>query len=236
MPYWFQFSKNGRREDGTPAEKCAKPNLSTMNRICAAFEDIKRVDFNMAGIGPFNYQMLLSKDDIGYDQNVVEVFVAACQEGINGSILSSNVVDFAEKNRAMKRELVTEHIAGKVREVAELEEAYTSVVKYLFTGENEAKGAFKIDFWAVFGDIAIRKLRENIANCYVCPKCKRRIPVWAKMHNCTKAAVCMFECVGCGKILERTGSKQCRCADCQKEYRKIQVRRNVANMRARKAA
>jgi len=49
MPYFFQFSKNGRKiqlNKEMRAKKYAKRSKSTMNRICARFENIGNINMN----------------------------------------------------------------------------------------------------------------------------------------------------------------------------------------------
>ena len=60
MPHFFQFSKNGRKLHLSKQEckkKYAKPNQSTMNRICSKFSDIGNINMNHAGIPLFNWEM-----------------------------------------------------------------------------------------------------------------------------------------------------------------------------------
>lgn len=62
MPYFFQFSKNGRKKQMNREErkrKYARPNGSTMNRICMRFDDIGNINMNYAGVAPFNWKMLM---------------------------------------------------------------------------------------------------------------------------------------------------------------------------------
>ena len=237
MPFFFQFSKNGRREeDGIDPEKCAPINGSTMNRICGAFDDIGRLDFRHAGVPPFNYQMLLDENDVGYDQKIVEIFCSVIQESIACAISSSGFTDLAEKSRRLKTELISEMIAERIESAMPLDQAYVSIVKYLFTENNLIKSSCKQEFWNVFGEIALQKLRNNLTSYRICEKCGAKVPLWAYSHDCVRKTVDMFECISCGKLTVRTNSRQCRCAECQKEYRKIQVRRNVAAMRTKKAS
>lgn len=37
----------------------AKPNRSTMNRICARFDDVGNINMNYAGVAPLNWKMMM---------------------------------------------------------------------------------------------------------------------------------------------------------------------------------
>lgn len=236
MPFFFAYTRNGRREDGTPPERCAPANNSTMNRICMAFNDVNRLNFAKAGIAPFNYQMLLDENDTGYDQQVVDIFADAASEGMIGYIQSAKLADLAEKGRAMKSELLSELIAERVEAVMPLEQAYRSIVKALFAQDRIDKTSCKQEFWNVFGHIALEKLKRNLSSCTVCEKCGCKVPTWAKSHHCPKNIADFFECISCGAIERRTNSRQCRCAECQKAFRKMQIRKNVLKLRKRRGS
>jgi len=236
MPYWFQFSKNGRREDGLPPEKCALPNNSTMNRICAAFNDVGRLDLRYAGVPPFNYKMLMNESDAGNNKQAVETFINACSEATLCNVIAQKNSDLGERSTLMKTLLVAESIAKKIEEVAPLEEAYGPIVRFLFAGDGVVKRTYKQEFWNVFGDIALERLKNNLKTCTVCEHCGTRLPEWSKKHRCRDRLPDYFECAGCGKMVERLNPRQCRCPECQKEYRRLQVRKNVSKLRKRKAA
>ena len=236
LPWFFQFSKNGRKNGGTKPSDVEKSNNSTMNRICAAFDDIRKLDLRYAGIGPFNVQMLLSENDIGYDQNIVQIFCSAVDESVSTRIEMNEAVDLADKSRLAKKELLIEFVTDKITEVMPLSEAYKSIVKYLFDAEGLSRKMYKQEFWAVFGSIALRNLALNLKDYSECPKCKMKLPPWGKSHICVKARTGFIECVDCGNIVERLNSRQCRCPDCQKVYRRIQVRTNVKRLRERRGA
>ena len=91
-------------------------------------------------------------------------------------------------------------------------------MKYLFAGEGEDKAAHKQMFWRVYGDIALKNLKQNLISCDTCPDCKARVPAWDTNHICAKGGKGFFVCEDCGKMFERMNSKQCRCETCQKEH------------------
>ena len=214
LPYFFQFTKNGRKNNpGKKKRKWLKPNRSTMNRISAAFDDIGNINMNFAGIAPFNWQMMLSEPCLHSRPDIVNDFtqlsstrffadIDDCEDNICGSML------FAEEISEIMKE-----------KYGSLEECYPYIVKGLFAGDAMVKSANKLMFWKVFGDIAIRIIMENAESADICPECSMRIPAWIENHHCIKNNRGFYECVDCGKICERTNSRQCRCAVCQEHHR-----------------
>ena len=233
MPFFFQFSKNGRRflpgnSTGKEPKEYAKPNKSTMNRICAAFDDIGRIKMNYANIPPFNWQMLLVNNDEPYNITAVEIFVRLDNEGkTNLNVTASTETDSIEQKVATIMDFVCQDIINELTEkCGSLEKCYSSIVRYLFAGANLNKAAHKQTFWKVFGDIACRCIEENLQTYTVCDKCGMKIPAWADTHACPKDTVGFFECCDCGTWCQRTNSREIRCKECQAENRMLQKRIN----------
>lgn len=226
MPYFFQFSKNGRKDTIlNRRRKYADWNNSTMNRICRAFEDIGNINMNYAGIAQFNWQMLLSEPCVGMKPEIPQLF---CD--LDVSKLSS-VIESQENSYASEKQLinnygvVAEDIVNQITDkYGSLEEAYPYITKYLFAGEGINKPAHKQMFWRVFGEIALRNLRRNLSDCDVCPECNIKVPSWVKSHKCVKNTKGFYECIDCGVMCERKNAKQCRCEECQEVYTNIQKR------------
>ena len=218
MPYFFQYTKNGR-SSGKPKEKYAKQNKSTMNRICAAFDDIGNIDMNFAGIPPFNYQMLMSEPWTKKNSELVQTFFALDGMSISAEIALAETPPH-ERSSAGMYEMLAEIIRETLEEnFGTLEECYPYIVKALFAGDNWKKPSHKKMFWRIFGDIAVRNLERNLQDYILCPDCYAKIPAWSKDHNCPKNTQGFFVCVDCGKQCIREGSRQCRCAECQTAYR-----------------
>ena len=227
MPAFFRWSINARKD--TPQNKKKKycePNNSTMNRICKAFDDIGNINLNYAGVPQFNWQMLLSGPCTTSRLEIPELF---CQlDNVN----LSSVIKAQDSNYANERQLingttlVAEDIIDKmIEQFGSLEEAYPYVAKYLFAGEGATKSAHKQMFWKVFGNIALNNIKMNLVDCDVCPECGIKVPSWVKDHQCVKNTKGFYACIDCGILCERTNAKQCRCEDCQKNY-KMSSRRN----------
>lgn len=222
MPYFFQFSKNGRRDITTHRKKkreWAKPNNSTMNRICRAFDDIGNINMNWAGVPAFNWQMLLSEPCLYSRTDIVSEFCNLDSIKVSLAIESSEESP-AEKDLVDNNVIIDEFIIDTLEsKFGSLEVCYPYIVKHLFTEDEISKSSHKQTFWRIFGDIAIKNLRKNLENYTVCEDCGAKIPAWASSHICPKNSQGFYECIDCGKVCERVNSKQQRCSECQEHHR-----------------
>lgn len=229
MPYFFQFSKNGRRFLNVPKsdrKDYLKPNESTMNRICAKFDDIGNISMNFANVPPLNWQMLIKDDNTEYLQKAVEIFVELDNEG-KSIIVSTKQeeTDKSEQKLATILDFIKQNIENElVEKFGSLEVCYPSIVKYLFAGENANKVSHKQMFWKLFGEEAEKNIEENLKTYTICDKCGMKIPSWTNSHSCPRNATGFYECCDCGTWCERTNSREIRCADCNAEYRALQNR------------
>lgn len=234
MPYWFQFSKNQRRNQNKKGEKkYADPNNSTMNRICKAFDDIGNINMNFAGIAQFNWQMLLREQCTDSKPEIPLLFCELDNRNFSPEMIAREFDYASERQLVNGINMAAEDIERIMTEkYGSLENAYPYVVKYLFGGEGMNRSSHKQMFWRVFGSIALEILKENLASCKVCPDCFMRYPKWVKEHACQKNTQGFFECVDCGTMQMRTNSRQCRCPECQEQYRVLQ--RSIYQSRLRK--
>ena len=223
MPYFFKFTKNGRKD--TPQNhkrKYAESNGSTMNRISKAFDDIGNINLNYAGIPQFNWQMLMSGPCVGSRPEISQLFCELDRSNLASVIESQETAYSSEKQLINNYGIVAEDITRELEErYGSLEDVYPYITKYLFAGEGMNKSSHKQMFWRVFGHIAIRNLRQNLATCDVCPDCGIKVPAWVKNHICVKNAKGFYECIDCGAMCERKNSIQYRCKDCQQVYRDV---------------
>lgn len=231
MPWFFQYSKNGRRFLHVPfklRKKYTKPNLSTMNRICESFNDIGNINMNYANVPPFNWQMLLTDNETVYNISAVSLFCKMDDANIANAIeINHNDLEVSSKITSLYG-IVSHDIEHELcKQFGSLEAVYPSIVKYLFAGSNAHKMTHKRMFWRVFGDLAYQALEKNMQTYTVCDKCGMKIPPWGKSHVCPKSAVGFFECCDCGAWCERVNSRQCRCSTCQAEFHRI--RNNLIN-------
>ena len=222
MPYWFQFSKNGRRSDTNKKKLCAKPNDSTMNRLCALFDDIGNINMNAVGVPPFDGQLFLDAPVERVNQQAIELFIELDASNLQSRIEGVSMMDIVEKYNAFGYEALKELITDKLTALCgSLEAAYPSIAWYLFLGPGHDKPSHKQMFWRVFGHIALRNLSDNLAKCTVCPHCGVKLPLWSGKHRCRPSEKGFFTCVDCGKWCPRINSRQKRCPECQQIYRKL---------------
>jgi len=229
MPWFFQFSKNGRRDTDFRKGKrktFLKPNDSTMNRIWKRFSTIGNINMNMADVKPFNYQMLLSCAPPPIDYEAVNLFCEMDDTSYVNAIdlTHETYLDEHWKNKTydILAEIIADEFAKRYGEEVATK-AYPSIVRYLFTDDNLAKVAHKQMFWRVFGDLAIANIQQNVADCSICPRCGMRTPSWNPIHECKKDMAGFVTCCDCGTIVPRINSRQVRCSDCQTEHKRILV-------------
>ena len=222
MPHFFQYSRNGRKGVYVRKEekkKFAKPNGSTMNRICRRFDGIGNINLNYAGVPPFNWQMLLVKPCCGLNPAVVKLFCDLDDANISNVMESRSYSDLGDKDDVLGYDLLRDIIVEEIEKLCgSLENAYPYIVKHLFAGEGMDKPSHKQMFWRVFGDIALRNLKQNLSDYRVCEVCGMKYPLWVANHYCVKTGRGFYECVDCGALCQRTHSMQSRCEECQQEY------------------
>ena len=225
MPWFFQFSKNGRHNVNDARgkkKKYLKPNESTMNRIWRKFSTIGRINLDMADVKPFNYLMMLSCRPNSVNYDAVNLFCEMDSSNFANKLIASMEIDFMEQNKVKSYDILAEDIVRELTEnYGELEEVYPSIVLYLFTEENLLKESHKLMFWRVFGDIACKNIESNLLNCFECQQCGIKTPNWYPVHDCPKQLAGFVTCCDCGKVTPRIHSRQQRCADCQAEHKRI---------------
>ena len=125
------------------------------------------INMNLAGVAPFNWQMLMTHDIRDYNILAIRIF---SQLDNNTSVMqmAHNASTMEDKVELLDYGIVAENI---VHELAvngiTLEDAYPSIVKYLFTGANATKLAHKQMFWRVFGDYACKVIEQNTSMCHI---------------------------------------------------------------------
>lgn len=236
MPYWFQFSKNGRHADTTKKKKqCAKANNSTMNRLCALFDNIGNINLNAVGVPPFNGEMFLEAPVTEINTEAVELFSRLDDSNLQSRIDGASMMDVMEMYNAFGYEALKELITDKLTELCgSIEAAYPSIAYTLFVGDGKDKAAHKQMFWRVFGDIALRNLKLNLMTCVTCAHCGMKLPVWTEEHGCSATVKGFFTCVECGKWCHRINGRQKRCPECQAKHRKLVKRASKVKERLRR--
>lgn len=221
MPFFFQFSKNGRKNtESNRNRKYADINNSTMSRICKAFDGIGRMNLNNAGVAPFNWQMLLETPCEDYDAEIAEDFCRLDSRTKSGMLGAQDQTYSSERRLmdgiAMAAEDISEYCVEKY---GSLEKVYPHVVKRLFEGNGVKRSGHKQMFWKIFGDIALRVLKNNLDTGSVCAECGMRIPAWEKNHGCGEAVQGIYTCIECNRPFLRKNNRQQRCPECQDNYR-----------------
>ena len=235
MPFFFFSTRNGRaaEKESGKKKKYAKFTNSTMNRICKAFDDIGNINMNWAGIAPFNYQMLMSGPFYEKNEDVVQTFRDL--DGMSSAVeIALAEIPPHERSSAgmyeMEAEIIIDVLAEKF---GSIEYCFPFITKSLFSGDAWKSRAHKKMYWRVFGEIAIENLEANLKNFHVCSYCGAKVPNWAKQHNCPKNDEGFFVCVDCGKQCQRTGSRQNRCDECQRNHRDEAKRLSASRRRER---
>lgn len=230
--YWFQFSKNGRKETSKNKKKrkYLEPNNSTMNRICAAFNDIGNINLHISDVPPFNWQMFLSEPCTDTKSEICETFCNMDNVNMTNVIESKDFDYVTERESKAGYDLLASMIVKEMTEkYGPLEDSFPYIVKYLFAGKAYEKAAHKQMFWRVYGEIALKNLKANLKTCKVCSDCGMKYPEWAKTHSCPKNIQGFFTCVDCNKLYPQKNSKQCRCEICQEEYRRTSEKTRKKN-------
>ena len=227
MPYFFQFTPNGRSQaDGK--KNVLKANNSTMNRICARFDKMPNISMKLAGVPPFNWQMLMSRDIPEYNIAAITTF-CEIDDNATSQIMSAHAKSMEDKVEILDYDNVADTIRHELEEKKiPLEEAYLSITKYLFFDCVDYV-AHKQMYWRVFGELAVKTLKDNLENCYECPVCKMKIPKWVAEHECKDTVKGFVKCIDCGRLIERSGARQCRCKECTKINRRNYINKYHVN-------
>lgn len=238
LPDFFQFSKNGRRDKTTNRKhkrQWAKPNDSTMNRICRAFDDIGNINMNWAEVQPFNWKMLMPGPCVDNREDIANTFCDL------DNIKTSIVVNAAEENPnerddVGRKGILEEYIVYVLTErYKSLKNCYPYITKYLFTGDNTDKSIHKQTYWRIFGDIAVEVLKKNLAASHRCDKCKALVPNWDDKHICITSGKGFSECIDCHELFQRNNAKQKRCKVCQDLHRRDSLNEAQKKLRKRRS-
>lgn len=235
MPNFFAYTKNGRREDGTPIEKCAPRNDSVMNKICAHFDKgkVKNIKFNFEEVPNFNYKMFLKDSDCSSDLNVIEAFELGCDAVRSMYLVNILTTEFDEVletsvNSKEKARMLYENLKSQLINVFGFDKAYRSIVVHLFSRIDKSKN--KEAFWEMFGDEAYEILKTNLGSCHKCEAegCGMLVPNWDEHHAHQGEDSMHGICINCGKTFEKTGKNDVCCKECAAERKKAQIRQFVS--------
>ena len=232
LPHWFEFSVNGRRRptNGKKKRSFLESNNSTMNRICAAFNDIGAINLHNAEIRPFNWEMFLTKPCSDTNPDMCQLFCEIDEVNRSCVIETTDCNFMEEKEEKSKYELLAHIITEEMtKRFGPLENSYPYIVRHLFSGKAIDRIPHKQMFWRVYGDIALKNITKNLEKYNVCPNCGMRYPKWTEKHDCIKERTGFFVCAECKKVFPRMNAKQVRCPKCQAEVKKKRACENANN-------
>lgn len=229
MPWFFQFTPNGRSGD---IKCCEKPtdNISIMNKIALKFEQLKKAKLSLGydDLDDFNPYMLI-RDVPTID---IDVFPMFDREIFN----LENTMSKIKQNKIRSYYESSDHF-GKLKEkewwqnkLSELYNKmleifkdpvviYNSLVIEMFS-KRAMSETRKSQFWQLFGDVALENIKYNLAHYYKCsiPGCNMKVPNWDTMHELHHQTIDEMhkKCEYCGVIFEFKGKANLYCPDCQK--------------------
>ena len=221
MPYFFQFSKNGRHNNSRGTKvKTKKRSLSTMDRICDIFEHVGVIHFNYDEVPMFNWKMLIGTNDVPKNQALVDEFFRLDDENFKTLNRQNDTEKVDQRSFKQQQEELQELVINKLTsQFGPLETIYPTIVEALFSGDNIKRSTHKNAFWQIFGDIAVEHLRRNMHSPKSCPVCLARLPKFDVDHTCANHPTGVFKCPDCGEYVVRHNARQVRCPDCQAKYR-----------------
>lgn len=192
-----------------------------MNRICAQFDDIGKMSTQIEDLPAFNWHMLLSGPCKDTRNDICELFCQMDSTNLT-NVIESREYDYSyEKESKAGYDLLAQMITDEINaKYGSLEFVFPYITKYLFAGDAAASSSHKKMYWRVFGEIALDNIKKNLETCTICNECEMKIPKWETGHSCTEEMQGFFICEDCHTRYPRMNSKQCRCENCQKNYKR----------------
>lgn len=219
MPYWFVYSKNGRRKCNKD-KKYQAPNNSTMNRICRAFDDVGKASPYMSNIVPFNWEMLLMEPYKDQGNEAYKVFCRMDNTNLTNIIESRDLNYELDREQKAGYDRIEYMIRNEfIEKYGSIETVYPQLVKHLFSGTSLENKGHKKMFWRIYGQTALDAIMKNLENYTTCPNCGMKLPSWSTKHTCPTKMKGFLVCCDCHKVVPRLNSQQRRCEMCQKLYR-----------------
>ena len=150
-----------------------------MNRICAQFDDVGKINTQIADLPAFNWHMLLSGPCLNARTDICELFCQMDNTNLT-NIIESREYDYSyEKESKAGYDLLAKMISDEMIETyGSLEFTFPYITKYLFAGNASESKPHKKMYWRVYGEIALENLKKNLETCTVCPECEMKIPEW----------------------------------------------------------
>jgi len=182
VPYFFIYAKD-------KLEKNAESiNNSTVNRLSKIIKN-PNIHFASAGLGKFDYTILLNNKDVLIDDEIVRVYKDLSQKkyfivGEDADETTHNYAELSIRNELLKVNPNVDYVVDVL-------------VEYLF---GKKKVRFKKTLWDSFGDVLVRNLKQNILmkNIY-CASCGDVINREGRRHK---------YCCDCWKEMDKSQNRE----------------------------
>ncbi|MEK4427812.1 hypothetical protein MHB54_00985 [Paenibacillus sp. FSL M7-0802] len=157
-PKFFMYAKD------KDENKVEVSNKSVMNRLSNLVPN-PRVSFKNAGLGKFNYNLLLSDPTkpVQIDENVIDTYTKLDK---NKKFMFSNDGGTKSNDDLFHYSLIRENIFSSSKK--NKKEIVDILVEYLY---NNKKSNFKTTLWSSFGDIIVENLLRNLNKLGTCERC-----------------------------------------------------------------
>jgi len=156
-PHFFIYAKDKKRKQVEPI------NNSLVNRLSNIIPNT-RIDFKMAGLGDFDYKVLMKNSDVKLNYDIIEKYK---ELDIKKYFSFSKSKDDDKNNYAYLYFI----IRNKLLEVnPDINYIVDVLVKYLY---EEKKSRFKETLWMSFGDIIVQNIIDNLS--VPCEQCRKPI-------------------------------------------------------------
>ncbi|QNK60692.1 hypothetical protein H7F31_17980 [Paenibacillus sp. PAMC21692] len=197
LPHFFRYAKDKE------VEKVAPTNRSVVNRLSTIVPN-RRINFNAANLGQFNYQTLMRNKRVALKSDEAQAIITKYTELDTGKFMKS-----FKKYEEAAIPYVYMNIRNQILDTnSNLNYVVDVLVKYLYV---EKASSYKTTLWSSFGDVIVANLRRNIED---------------GLDNG------FILCADCGDRAQLVRQRQTLCDPCQmvrtRERKRIQKRRERA--------
>lgn len=185
VPHFFIYAKDKEKD------QVEKINSSVVNRIESVIPNIK-LNFKAAGLGKFDYKMLLSDKDITVKLNdeIIKKYTEL-------DLKKHFFVRESDEEDTSDNLFIYRDIRKQILEVNnDLSYVVDVLIEHLY---GKKRSSYKTTLWSSFGDVIVQNLKKNVE---------------AEYGNES------IQCERCGKRIEATTSNKKYCDRCSKIHRK----------------
>lgn len=220
-PYFFQFAKGKKYVANSSASQVEEINDSMMNRIVKEIHTNKFLFKPIKNLAKPDYRVLLCDEFTDYTNDEVNKIFDRWNKKY-GNVARYDDDGNREHNNiaALKNSVLTD-----LRKVEiDTFKVINSLVKFLYQKPSNRK---KKLFWYIFGEQLYNNIVEHLDGTQICLCCGKRtnklVNDWC--YDCiNKVNGKPVVCVNCGKqffISAKYNKTECRCNECQVEYRRF---------------